>query len=407
MVMAEVLLALLSFQAVLCLGRFMDTERWQDAIGFGIYATLAILTKGTGLALALVPPLAVLFSRRFYLLARPFFWYPAVIVLVLCGPLCWLTRHMIQNGWHQGLPSPDFTIAAIQYYSKQLTEITGLGLSLLVVTGFIVKFIQPFRHKETEGKWVAVGTLLLSVWIFHCIVPCGLEARHLIPAVPSLLMFLVAGVAWIANRLPLRQLTTERRMAVLGLIAAMVFAGETFAISKKAWYGFESVAERLLSTPDFQKSVFLVASDPAGEGMFISEVAMREDRPGHIVLRASKVLGMSRWGGNEYEALFSTPDEMLTYLKGVPVGIVIVDFSVSKKHQVKHHHLLKEALEANSECWELLGTYPLTRQGTEYPNALYVYRLVGHENRPVGPIRLDMHHMLNKVLATSEGFADE
>src|SRR5262245_42475830 len=76
MVMAEILMTLLSFWAVLHFGRFLTTEKWQYAAGFGICAMLAILTKGNGLSLALVPPLAVVFSRRFHLLTRPSFWCP-------------------------------------------------------------------------------------------------------------------------------------------------------------------------------------------------------------------------------------------------------------------------------------------------------------------------------------------
>lgn len=247
MIMAEILVALLNFCAVLCFGRFLNSEKWGDAGAFGICAGLAILTKGNGLVLAFVPPLALLFSRRFHLLARPAFWCPAVIVLVFCSPVHWLTMDLIRNTWQEQAPSLTFTIAAIPYYSYHLAKVGGIGFSLLAAIGFVARIIRPGQGRRgVDGKWAAAGALLLSVWGFHFVVPVSLEARHLIPVVPALLMFLVAGIAWAAERLPLRRFTAERKAVILALAVALIFGVETFAIHKKAWYGFGKVAQQLL-----------------------------------------------------------------------------------------------------------------------------------------------------------------
>jgi hypothetical protein len=230
------------------------------------------------------------------------------------------------------------------------------------------------------------------------VVPSSQEARHLITAVPALLMFLAAGIAWTADRLPLRRLATDRKVVGMTLAVVLVIAGETFAIPKKAWRGFGDVAAQLLSTADFQRSVFLVASDPQGEGIFISEVAMRERRPGHIVLRASKVLSRSRWNGETYELLYNTPEEMMSYLEGIPVGVVVLDVSLPIEHQTADIRKLQETLNVFAQRWTPVGAFPLTRRGTKHAGALQVYRLLGHENRAMGTIRLDMRPMLNKSI---------
>ena len=59
MVMADTLLALMMLWATLSFSRFLDSEHWQDAACFGMFSALAILTKGDGLALVLVPPLGL------------------------------------------------------------------------------------------------------------------------------------------------------------------------------------------------------------------------------------------------------------------------------------------------------------------------------------------------------------
>ena len=398
MVMADILLALLCFWAVLYCGRFLTTEKWQDAAGFGICATLAILTKGNALSLALVPPLAVVFSRRFHLLIRPSFWCPVLIVLVCCAPWYWLTLDMARNGLYEEAPTLRFTVEAMRFYAWHLVKITGIGLSLLMAIGFMVRVIRPCWERGTEGRWAAVGAWPVSVWVFHSIVPSGVDERYLILAVPALLMFLVAGMATVAEHLPLPRLTAGQKGAVVTLAVALVFAKETFVIPQKAWYGMAEVTQRLLSTPDIQESVILLSLDSRSEGMFIAEIAMRERRPGHIVLRASKILAKSEWTGRNYEALYHTPAEVMSYLEQIPVGVLVSDRSIPVQDQREHHRLLNQMLEAYPQRWELVGTYPLTRGGTQYPDALRMYRLIGHENRRVGTIHIDMSYMLNKTI---------
>ena len=108
---------------------------------------------------------------------------------------------------------------------------------------------------------------------------------------------------------------------------------------------------------------------------------MHEKRPGHFVLRASKVLANSSWIGKEYKLVYPTSAEMMRYLEEVPVGIVVIDNSVSRSDKVSHHALLKQTLLAYPERWEPLGAYPLIKAGVEYNNGLLLYRLRGHETK--------------------------
>jgi hypothetical protein len=142
--------------------------------------------------------------------------------------------------------------------------------------------------------------------------------------------------------------------------------------------------------------VFLISSDASGEGMFISEVAMNEKHPGHIILRASKVIGTSRWDGSEYHLLYETPQSLMDFIDRIPVGIVIIDLSVQEDFYFEHHNLLIETIGQYSSRWEELGTFPMIRDGVLYERSLKIYRLIGHEGKEVGPIRINMQHMLNR-----------
>jgi hypothetical protein len=398
MVMSESLVTLLAFCAVLFFGRYIDTERWQDAAWFGLLASFAILTKATGFTLALVPPMATLLSRRFQLLLRPSFWLPAVIVLVLCGP--W---YALAPGAMHEIEFPEGRLAFSPYkildIPRQLVQLTGAGLLLLIGVGLSVRIVSPIvKRKQIPAKWAAVAALLLSFVVFRSWVPifAAHESRYLVTIVPPLIMFLIAGVSWLATRLPLGRLTARHKIAFLALLGGLVYMLETFTIPEKASYGFQEVAQDLLSRPQFRDSVFLISSEAGGEGRFTSEVAMRERRPGHYVLRATKVLASVTWFGHRYTPNYRTPAQLMDYLESVPVGVLVMDYTPGLPLR-EHHRLLQAMLKAYPESWELIGSYSGDKNVTA-SGGILVYRLVGHESKPLGKIRIDMRDRLNKIL---------
>jgi hypothetical protein len=178
----------------------------------------------------------------------------------------------------------------------------------------------------------------------------------------------------------------------------LLFTWQGAAIPKKNWSGFGDVASKLLGDPSLENAVFMVASDSTGEGVFVSEVAMREESPVHVVLRASKMLSNSRWDGNDYELVFKTPPEVMDFVKSVPVQVVLVDRSVPSSQQWPHLRLLDETLQEYLNLWELVGAYPITRKGRVFPEGMLVYRLAGSEKSGTGKIIINMEKMLRRNL---------
>jgi 4-amino-4-deoxy-L-arabinose transferase-like glycosyltransferase len=391
MLMADILTGLLCFWAALCFGRFLDTASWRSAAAFGVLASLAILTKGSGLVLGLMVPLAVVMGRRWGLLLRPAFWLPAGIVLLLCGPWTYLTRGMAHNGFIYPSPTLAFTIPALGFFSWGLVEITGVGLFALVALGMFVKVVRPLSESGVpnercslragvEGKWAACGALILAVWLFHCVVPVGWEERYLIPAVPAALLFLAAGMAWLAARLP-RRWPADRRVALVAAAVVLVFAVETFTLPRRPFSGFGEVGRELLWSP-VRSGALLVSSDPRGEGAFIAAVAAGERRPGHVVLRASKALADSDWQGGGYTSFCRTPAEVMRRLEELGVGVVVLDTSAPPTADLEHHRLLGETVAAYPQRWQQLSTHDVVRWSEVHPQALRAYRLLGQASEP-------------------------
>ena len=294
MVMAETLSALLMFSAMHSFGNFLDREKRADALWFGALAVGAILTKGTGLALGLAVPLAFVFTRKFRLLRRPAFWTAVLIIVVVAGPWTWATRNLGKGGWLQPTPSWSFTREALQYYAAKF----GFALGAIPLALFGLGVLSKARSNgQNPGRWAAGAALILAVVLFQSIAPVGLETRHLIPALPPAVMFIVAGAAWIGR-------TRIGARVILVAAVAIQIGWFTWPPAKKGCAGFAPLAEIMLSLAS-PTDVTLVSSDAAGEGMFISEVAMRERRPGHVIQRASKSLASSTWSGSGYTPAFA------------------------------------------------------------------------------------------------------
>ena len=351
MVMAETLSAGLMFGAVLAFGDFLDREKRGDALRFGLLAALAILTKGTGLALALAAPLALLLTRRFHLLKRPALWSAVVTVAVLAGPWTWATRNLGKGGWDEPNPSWHFTIGALPYYAKKF----GLSLGIVVLLLFCIGVFVKFRTRsQNQGRWAAAGAFILSVLVFQSIAPVGLEARHLIPVMPAALMFAVAG--WVALT------ATRLRPAVAGALGLLVLASALPPFAKKGYAGFAPLAEVMLREAAPEEAA-LVSSDARGEGMFIAEVAMREHRPGHVIQRASKALASSTWSGGGYAPLFKDDAEVLAFLTSGKIQYLVLDETVPEDKRRAHHDQLQRVVEQHADRFLPVASSEITRGG--------------------------------------------
>jgi hypothetical protein len=386
MVMAEVLSALLMFGAAGYFARYLEGAEWGGAVGFGICAGLAIMTKGTGLALALLPPLAILFTGRYALLKRPSLWVAALLVVAIAGPWTWHFRNEGRGGWEQPSPSLDFTLRAIGFYGRGMCVALGGMLTLLALAGAASLFLPAAKKPPIA---VCSLALALGVWFFQCLAPVGLEARHLTPAMPALLVLAMTGLRAITGRW-----RPGARIALAGGVVALFFAwpvifhppspapgygsiGNRIAVSpfripRKQWSGFEAAAE--VAVDAGPQARMLVASDARGEGMFIADVAALDPRrPSYTVERASKILASSTWSGSGYEALYRTPAEVRAALDHAGIALVVTDASVPAPPA--HERLLMETV--NGGGFSPLQTDDAVRDGIESPGAIALHSVPG------------------------------
>jgi hypothetical protein len=98
----------------------------------------------------------------------------------------------------------------------------------------------------------------------------------------------------------------------------------------KSNVGYEPFVSEILSGPDGDNPVYLVAGDSSHEGSFITSLVLREPAARHIVLRSTKVLAKADWLVTRYEPLFSNASEMAAFLNESWISLVVIQEGASR-----------------------------------------------------------------------------
>jgi hypothetical protein len=386
MIMADGMVALMDFLAAMAFARYLDTENWKHSALFGVFATLSILTKGNGVALVFLPLFAMIFARKLGLLKRGSLWVSAIPLILVAAPWQIYSARMLagiadrQPGWRY-----------LPVLTTGVVTVLGIALIPLVAIGVYDRLIA--RRRTAGGKWPAAAALICAFWLFHWVIPSvGPEPRYLIAVTPPMLMFLMAGVQRLAEWIPW---PAEHSRRVLAVAAAMlILFAVRFSIPRQQHHGFDEISQ-LVERPEYKNGAILVASEGDGEGMLIDEVAMREARPSHFVLRASKMFGQGDWLGNHYILTYHTPEEVMKFLDSIPVELVVIDNEPGLAGPPAYYPLLKRAVAAYPALWEAAGTYPQAK-GTG--PTIDVYRLKSAAGRNPGKIRIEMPYTLGRSI---------
>jgi len=348
-VMSESLEALLCFAALRCWGRSLQgSSRW-GLLGFVCFAILAILTKGTGLSLAIVPGFSLLLLRRFRVFGKPSFWVCGLAVAVICLPAYTLLPNT-------GLPALrraegiHLNLEAVGTLPRQIIAETGPLAAALIGIGIAAWLWSALRGKATDEHLTTAGAAVFGFLILRAFVVAAEEGRHLAIVAAPLMLFLASGAAAVARQCRRSRLRFEVGTGWVVLAAAAVFLATSFARQPKPEWGLSPVLSELLANRVAYGDVFLISSDSTGEGVVIAETAMRERRPGHYILRASQALAEQSWSGFEYRSKLTGALEIGKYLDSVPVSTVILIFPPGMVLR-PYHSLLQQFLRTHPEVW--------------------------------------------------------
>lgn len=361
--------ALLALLAAFAYARYLARPRWQSAVLFALLASAAILTKGTGAALALVPPLAVGIGGRFDLLKRVSFWLPVPIVALLAGPWTLGTYAMAAAGfqYHWGL---GFSALAGRTYAHGLLAALGgllvafaiLGLLFAAARGWEGRADRDVANGDAEAEaaraadalWVALAALVIGTLAFQCLVPAGLDARYLLPVAAPLVMLAAFGGTCLLG------LLTSGWPTLAGLVVslALLFGAlpSLLVEVRKLPTGMDAAAQAFLAR-EAPNPLILVGADAEGEGGLVAAVAQRDRARKTYVLRGTKMLSTSDWNAAHYTLTYPDPAALMAGLDDLGVGAVVVDTSPASQN-LAHNRQLLAAAEAFPDRFHLVAHYP-------------------------------------------------
>ena len=395
MVMLEVPLTFWSFAAALALVRLFERDRWFDGVLFGLLTSLAIMTKGNGWALPAMVPITILLTRRY----REFFnrrlWHAAALTATVCVPLTFWSLKMVKDGWAADGPSIHLTALALPRLGSYLFTMIGPVFSAFLIAGVIARIILPLRRKATlDTFWAVMASYVLAAWMFHAIVPTGVEPRKLFTVIPALLLFAGAGMEFMIKWWP--TLLRTSRAVPLAAAITLAFVATTVRVERRYCAAMTRAVEFLLARSELSGTAFFVSSISDGEGRFIAELAEREVWPHDYVVRATKMVADTNWLSTSYRLRYSTPEQITLALANVPIGIVVVH--TEEGCPLMPHHSLVASAMADTSKWEKIycdhARCPRHRRGEQID--IYQYRLAPIR-RPVH-LEVDLQNKIGQTL---------
>jgi hypothetical protein len=383
--MADMLVALLDLWAILSLIRYLERDRTQDALWFGLWTGLSIMTKQNGAALAVATLLTIALTRRWNVLFRPPLWYAAGVAILIAGPWEYFVWQVFRRNLVIQTRSPGFGTLVFLQYCVQLASAAGGAVLIAAALGVWDTVVSRWSSRKVEVRWAAWTALPVGVVVFHSFLPGAIaEPRYLIAGFPGLIMLAAAGIKWLAAKLP-SGLSEWQRSWLAGGVGLILCAAQVFSIPQKPSFSLRQASADLLRTAD-PGDMFMVSSqDGAREGAFVAEVAMHDSRPGHVVLRAGKLLAISNWMNDHYALVYATPEQVEAYLISLPISAIVLD---GRTELLPHHKLLREVVRQFPDSWTLMASYPDTE----------VYQRVGPRPAVTGTIRLNMQYTLGYTL---------
>jgi hypothetical protein len=353
-VMAELPVTLLCFGAALAFERYLSNPGTRQALVFSLLAVAAILTKPNGLALALLPPIALLLTRRFSLVKTRALWVPAAVVLLICAPWYVLTFHDAVRGWPGEILPRKVPRRQLAGNLAAFPYVLGIPLLIASVIGVFVTIVRPLFRRAIEPRPAVMFSLIVAVFVFHTAVAPTAEWRHILVAVPALLWFAAASVRSVAAVAPLGRPEAAARL-LLAIALCSAVAVPSLRLPHRPRYGAKQAADVVFAR-GLADSPLLVASACSGEGAITAEVAARDRGHRARVVRGSKLLAAR--AGNTLRPRYDNAADAIRALDKAGIHTVIVDATICVKESVlPHYRLLLATLQTYPDRFERLDPF--------------------------------------------------
>lgn len=373
-VMSDILLAFFCLWAALLWAWYLRSPSVGRSLVWGCVAAAAILTKGSGIGLCLVPPLATLLAGRWRLIFTWSWWLAALPVALVAGPWMIYSAGISKEGMTLLSPAQYF-LEAVPFHLKALPEVFGWPLVLLAMAGVFQILLAGSKKRALDPVFAGIFAMVSGMTLVLLLVPVGLSTRYMLTLVPALMLAAAYGLALVPWEGRLARWCQPVLLLVFSLLPML---------NLKSWptkdvHGFGAAVSRSgLPLPGHEKVNWLVASDPRGEGAVIAAAAFAcpQRAPSLLrVYRGSKELASSDWMGRGYQAAFVSTTQLLEHLDELRIRRVFIDLSGDVAQRKEHELQLRHALEHAPDRWILDFAQPVRRSTLAKGEMLVYIRL--------------------------------
>jgi hypothetical protein len=365
-VMIDNFMAFVMLLAALAWARYAQSHRIFWSCGFALVSSAAILTKGSGFALALMPPFYAVLSGKWRLLIAGRTWIAAFIVAVMTLPWTLLTLRFVADGFNYQ-PGLAYSKLAVERYGAALGPTFGYAVLVAFIFGAGVILWENWRDNGKSAAPIDMSllALALAVIIFQIAAPADIAPRYLIPSIAPVLFISLRGIATacalfrITGKWPL----TGAICAVLALNAT-----QTFRVPRVGSHLMDRVAEAII-TSNNDNPLILAAAAPNGEGALIAEFAALDPYRRNYVVRGTKLLASGDFMGANYTLRYNTDDAVTRAIAGDRFGWVVIE--LGRESEIWPHVSQVLRIASQQPSWERVALY----QG--YGRAVLLYRIAG------------------------------
>jgi hypothetical protein len=370
----------------------------------GLWVICGLLTKGTAVSLAGALPLAFVLARKRPGVPWRSVWGTAAAVAVLGFGWYWLEGEVLHHDLQR--------LGGIGYHwSLRINLFSALaGPGLLVLAAGGIALAVWYRRPAA----VSAAATLISAVLCSVVIGAYDEPRHLILALPAVLLLAVEALLWLESgtglelgpetfrspaaasgvypaRVELRESPGGgtgwpglRRWALLAAVPALAFF--PFKLFRQQPAGFARLLTRIP-----HPGRMLISASVDGEGGWIAEVALSERRPASVVIRATKALADEDWNGAQYHLIASTPEQVKTRLDELGVDTVVIYDEPGLKqapHEVLVERTMVQDSAVSSPTWRLCaGEGPLKAYCRAQPPRV-----------PRQPLRIDLRSQIGRII---------
>ena len=326
---------------------------WRRAAGLAVLSAAAVLVKGNGWLVLLLPLFHIVLLRAWRLLLRAELYLAAAFAALLVVPWYLLTSKIAADGFNYqaGL---GYAAQALVFNVRVLLGNAGVAGLLLAALGVGAAWRQRAGHPR---RWVIASgclSLILATLALQSLVPVDLVDRYLAPALPAVAVLAVLGVRHVHGLLAARHGARPAGAAGIVLAVALLLPGIGYLgrIQPKVDLRMSQAVPALAAggTP----VGWIIDGSSGAEGAFIVEMALRDPALEHYAVRASKLFADSNFMGAQYRLRFANAPAVLAEIRRLGIrGVTLV--RINDESAFEHSSQLARALALPDSTFRRTG----------------------------------------------------